>query len=735
MALPTSVPESVVLSVAFSAASASVVSVTSSVVFVFSASVSTALRTSAAWAPPSVMIRTGRAFSLGKEMSLDEPSRGNSPVSFGENTHQFTSYRVLPALEESSPCPSSVREEWNVRKLWQLNVSWKLLHCRLNWVVLTTGKNWSVTYVRFFQFFWLLCLGVVSVPLLFVLLFLLFVVFWRFCVGVVVTRKHVIVFAEEAIKDGFLSQTGQSAIHCQPRNSCSVSHNYCRPRHNETGTQECCECLCGEWGRGSRETLKFIIFSSTWAKFCLYIWGQEVLSQRNSSMPRDQNAASSLQTRRCRLQAGTTKGYVSFQSRFFIRNFGRSSSCAVKQHENWKIRQIIHTKSCTNRKVQRWNVNLKSEFFIVANTHYEPICCPEVWTLTGWNPRGSFGHQSKHCPSWNTHFHILLAERNANWHRCETWDLKSSRWTSDPSILPCQIRWRHIEVILQFSDLWSLRNWKQDKNQIKSLRKWWKWGNHLFYPRSLKPSNDETHHLLIFPKREKIISKSSAVVTGFNLHTNNTFSGGAASTSGMSPTYKRKAQHKITWTCKICSGNVCASDRRAFCWTRTTTHQLQNLRVCFRFLFLELFLYFFRCLSFHLVDIFVHTNSVTLKTSLAYLCAEIQRKELHANEELQNENSIRMLPQVVLSWVPENDRECVLPNQVGRQKDRQESQCEKSCLKQQVRCIKLTKKEKRLIEHAKDTSCFPAPTTKAKFCATPLHLTEHLYMVCCLGRR
>ena len=35
-------------------------------------------------------------------------------------------------------------------------------------------------------------------------------------------------------------------------------------------------------------------------------------------------------------------------------------------------------------------------------------------------------------------------------------------------------------------------------------------------------------HLLIFPNREKIISKSSAVVTGLSLQTNSTFSGGAA---------------------------------------------------------------------------------------------------------------------------------------------------------------------------------------------------------------
>lgn len=39
------------------------------------------------------------------------------------------------------------------------------------------------------------------------------------------------------------------------------------------------------------------------------------------------------------------------------------------------------------------------------------------------------------------------------------------------------------------------------------------------------------------PKREKIISKSSSVVTGFNLQTNRTLSGGFTSASGKSPTY------------------------------------------------------------------------------------------------------------------------------------------------------------------------------------------------------
>ena len=52
-------------------------------------------------------------------------------------------------------------------------------------------------------------------------------------------------------------------------------------------------------------------------------------------------------------------------------------------------------------------------------------------------------------------------------------------------------------------------------------------------------------YLAILPNLEKMISRSSSVVTWFSLHTNNTLSGGATSSSGISPicTYK---QH-IIW--------------------------------------------------------------------------------------------------------------------------------------------------------------------------------------------
>lgn len=52
-------------------------------------------------------------------------------------------------------------------------------------------------------------------------------------------------------------------------------------------------------------------------------------------------------------------------------------------------------------------------------------------------------------------------------------------------------------------------------------------------------TNSQKNHLFMDPKREKMISRSSSVVTGFNLQTKRTFSGGLTSASGRSPTYSR----------------------------------------------------------------------------------------------------------------------------------------------------------------------------------------------------
>lgn len=56
------------------------------------------------------------------------------------------------------------------------------------------------------------------------------------------------------------------------------------------------------------------------------------------------------------------------------------------------------------------------------------------------------------------------------------------------------------------------------------------------YPVFLKSFTNSRDYLLMGPNLENIISRSSSVVTGFNLHTNSTFSGGLISASGRSPT-------------------------------------------------------------------------------------------------------------------------------------------------------------------------------------------------------
>lgn len=52
------------------------------------------------------------------------------------------------------------------------------------------------------------------------------------------------------------------------------------------------------------------------------------------------------------------------------------------------------------------------------------------------------------------------------------------------------------------------------------------------------------YYLLIAPKRENMISRSSSVVTGLSLQTKSTFSGGLISASGKSPTSSTKVKEK-----------------------------------------------------------------------------------------------------------------------------------------------------------------------------------------------
>lgn len=55
-----------------------------------------------------------------------------------------------------------------------------------------------------------------------------------------------------------------------------------------------------------------------------------------------------------------------------------------------------------------------------------------------------------------------------------------------------------------------------------------------------RKSVSRQRHLLMVPKREKMISRSSSVVTGLSLQTNSTFSGGRMSASGRSPTWTER---------------------------------------------------------------------------------------------------------------------------------------------------------------------------------------------------
>ncbi len=48
------------------------------------------------------------------------------------------------------------------------------------------------------------------------------------------------------------------------------------------------------------------------------------------------------------------------------------------------------------------------------------------------------------------------------------------------------------------------------------------------------------------PKRENMISKSASVVTGFNLQTKRTFSGGLIFASGKSPIYYHNRNQNVT---------------------------------------------------------------------------------------------------------------------------------------------------------------------------------------------
>ena len=84
-----------------------------------------------------------------------------------------------------------------------------------------------------------------------------------------------------------------------------------------------------------------------------------------------------------------------------------------------------------------------------------------------------------------------------------------------------------------------------------------------------------TSQLNIFPNLEKINSKSSSTVTGFNLQTNNIFSGGRTAAKGISPIISNvRAEEAAAVRCRSSSFVSSSSDWRAssvsairaFCW-------------------------------------------------------------------------------------------------------------------------------------------------------------------------
>lgn len=102
------------------------------------------------------------------------------------------------------------------------------------------------------------------------------------------------------------------------------------------------------------------------------------------------------------------------------------------------------------------------------------------------------------------------------------------------------------------------------------------------------------------PKREKMISRSSSVVTGLSLHTNKTFSGGFMSASGRSPTC-RDTQ---------CVFIVSPSQRTG---SRRVSHHLQQDGLSLGFLLPQPLLQLLGSFPVRIVDHFVRSDTTALQ--------------------------------------------------------------------------------------------------------------------------
>lgn len=120
-------------------------------------------------------------------------------------------------------------------------------------------------------------------------------------------------------------------------------------------------------------------------------------------------------------------------------------------------------------------------------------------------------------------------------------------------------------------------------------------------------------HLFMEPKREKMISRSSSVVTGFSLHTNSTFSGGLTSASGRSPTCRNVPLK--SWR------NVSHASVALGLPGLSSSHHLQQDGPGFGFFFIQPLLQLLGSSPLCIVNHLICSNSTTLHTRGRNSCA------------------------------------------------------------------------------------------------------------------
>lgn len=112
------------------------------------------------------------------------------------------------------------------------------------------------------------------------------------------------------------------------------------------------------------------------------------------------------------------------------------------------------------------------------------------------------------------------------------------------------------------------------------------------------------------PKREKMISRSSSVVTGFSLHTNRTFSGGFTFASGRSPTCKNVGQNAIE------KSHATSSVSSGGSYEQISSHHLQQDGLSLGLFLLQSLLKLLGPFPILLINHFVRSDSATLHRKL-----------------------------------------------------------------------------------------------------------------------